>query len=86
MFLLTHCREVEPLKDLVPIKPEEVGLDDVDCECAKTMAMGTGKCHVCKENEQEEKENQSKKKSAKKRKGDASGSNKTHGARKKSIR
>ena len=59
---------VPPLRDLIPIKPEDVGLDDVDCKCAMTMAMGTGKCHVCKENEREENEKQSEKKqSAKKR-------------------
>ena len=64
---------VPPLRDLIPIKPEDVGLDDVDCKCAMTMAMGTGKCHVCKENEREENEKQSEKKqSAKKRKSDAS--------------
>ena len=64
---------VPPLRDLVPITPAQVGLDNVDCECAKTMTMGTGKCDVCKENEREENENQSKKKqSAKKRKSDAS--------------
>ena len=63
---------VPPLRDLVPIKPEDVGLDDVDCECS-SLKKGQTKCHVCRMNEREENEKHSKKKqSAKKRKSDAS--------------
>ena len=63
---------VPPLRDLVPITPSQVGLDNVDCTCS-SLNKGQTKCRVCKENEREENEKQSKKKqSAKKRKSDAS--------------
>mmetsp|Transcript_3991 Transcript_3991/g.11344 ORF Transcript_3991/g.11344 Transcript_3991/m.11344 type:complete len:351 (-) Transcript_3991:173-1225(-) len=62
---------VPPLQDLVPIKPKDVGLHNVDCECS-SLKKGQTKCRVCLMNEQEEKENQSKKQSAKKRKSAAS--------------
>ena len=62
---------VPPLRDLVPIKPEDVGLDDVDCECS-SLKKGQTKCHVCRMNEEENEKQSKKKQSAKKRKSDAS--------------